>query len=72
MTWYWYRSDSSMTLNYERIIRIAVEEGAYQGLHSLENTDIENLKEDELISVLTEHIMTEFGRWIDLTHPASK
>jgi|TARA_B110000240_G_C13108979_1_gene287524 hypothetical protein len=61
-----------MTLNYERIIRIAVEEGVHQGLHSLENTDIENLKEDELISVLTEHIMTEFGRWIDLTHPASK
>jgi hypothetical protein len=61
-----------MTLNYERIIRIAVEEGVHQGLHSLENTDIENLKEDELISVLTEHIVTEFGRWIDLTHPASK
>ena len=59
-----------MTLNYERIIRIAVEEGAYQGLHSLENTDIENLKEDKLISVLREHIMTEIGSWIDLTHSA--
>jgi hypothetical protein len=56
--------------NYERIIRIAVWEGVYQGLHSLENTDIENLKEDKLISVLREHIMTEIGSWIDLTHPA--
>ena len=59
-----------MKPNYERIIRIAVWEGVYQGLDSLESTDIENLKEDKLISVLREHIMTEIGSWIDLTPPA--
>jgi hypothetical protein len=61
-----------VTPNYERIIRLAIEEGIYHGFHSLENTDFEKLKEEELISVLTQHIMTEIGAWIDLTHPASK
>mgnify|MGYP003625075633 FL=1 len=59
-----------MKPNYGRIIRIAVAEGVHKGLHSLEGTDIENINEDELISVLTEHIMTEIGSWIDLTHSA--
>jgi hypothetical protein len=53
-----------MVPNYERILQIAVEDGIEKGLYSLEKTDIENLNEDELITILTNHVMGEIVEWL--------
>ncbi len=53
-----------MVPNYERILQIAVEDGIEKGLYSLEKTDIENLNEDELITILTDHVMGEIVEWL--------